>query len=72
MRIEAVIFDAFAGGAFLSLVEVLKRNGFRCVPLESEDREETVATQIEARAAGSLDEGDFGRGLVDWVRREDP
>ena len=58
--------------AFLSLVEFLERNGYRFEPLESEDPDETVASQIEALAAGTLDEGDFGRWLVDWVRREDP
>lgn len=58
--------------AFLSLVEFLERNGYRFVPVESEDPDEIVASQIEALAAGSLDEGDFGRWLVDWVRREDP
>jgi death-on-curing protein len=58
--------------AFLSLVEFLERNGYLSVPVESEDPDEIVASQIEALAAGSLDEGDFGRWLADWVRREDP
>jgi prophage maintenance system killer protein len=53
-------------------VEFLERNGYRFAPPESEDPDEIVASQIEALAAGSLDEGDFGRWLVDWVRREDP
>jgi hypothetical protein len=50
----------------------LERNGYRFVPVESEDPDEVVASQIEALAAGSLDEGDFGRWLVDWVRRDPP